>query len=101
MDFENSDSGHNFHYLDKIIGFAKWMWNLERSETGIINTIFAVILFAVVIISCVYFKEEIFTFLLIIIIIILLGYSLITVSKTEQAMEKLKRLTNLEKKYKI
>lgn len=101
MEFDNPDPRQSLKLLDKIIDFAKWMWNLEKSETGIINTIFAVIFFAVIIISCFYFKNEGYFLLLLILFIFLMGYSLITVSKTEQEMEKMKYLRSLEEKYEM
>ena len=85
--------------LDKIINYAKWAWKLERSETGITNSIFAIILFCIIIVTCIKFNEEIYIFILILSFIAFLGFSLRDVSSTEREAVKIKLYYDLKNKY--
>ena len=85
--------------LDKIINYAKWAWELERSETGIINSIFTIILFCIIIGTFIKFNEEIYIFILILSAIAFFGFSLRAVSSTEREAVKIKLYYDLKNKY--
>lgn len=85
--------------FENIINFAKWVWELERTETGIINSIFMIILAFVVILTCIFIQEDLYRFILILFIIILLGMSVIAVMKIEHDVNKMQAYAEFMKKY--
>lgn len=98
---DNSNSNHFRKSVvdkDKIIDFVKWMWKLERSETGITNSIFATLLFFIVIGMCIAFDEEIYILILILVFIAFLCWSITAVSNTEREERKLRLYNELKRK---
>ena len=85
--------------LDKIINYAKWAWKLEKSETGITNSIFAIIIFCIILGTYIKFKEEIYIFILILSAIAFFGFSLRDVSTTEREERKIKLYYEFKNKY--
>ena len=87
-------------FVDKIIDFAKWMWKLERSETGISNTIFMVIFFIAWSFCVFRLDKEEYVLISFLLFPILLGVSLILISKVEREERKFKFYSELYKKQK-